>query len=74
MKTAITKSEYFQIIGLVTLAARLEAQLKEVHKATAAVLGVTEADDQFHGHVSDMVYGQREADEAIRLLGVEVEV
>lgn len=64
----ITRGQYYQLVGLRTVADHLEAQLKHIAKAAQAVTG--EEDDI--GHTHDFIFGSRELDDLVELLKIEV--
>jgi len=69
MKT-ISRAEYLQLLGLAALAARHDAQLREIEATAREVLGDP---DDASGHISDMIYGSRSLRELPALLGIDVE-
>ena len=73
-KTTITQSEYYQLVGLLTLAASYEQKLKDIEKAAGELLDVPpeSANAGYYGHVSDAVYGSRGPDELLQLLKITV--
>jgi hypothetical protein len=63
----IPRSDYYKLVGLLTIAAQHEAALKEIEKATLSITG-----DEENGHTSDAVYGSRTVDELLKLLKITV--
>lgn len=64
----ISRSEYFQLIGLLTLAKKHNETLKDIERAALAI--TKEVDDL--GHTADAVYGNRSPDELLALLDITV--
>jgi len=60
-KTKVTKTEYLQLIRLLTLAQANNEKQKDIHKAVMVITG--EKDDM--GHSSDAVYTDIGADELL---------
>lgn len=69
MKT-ITKSQYYTLIGLRTVAKKQWEILEELEKAAADITG--EQEKLFCGHASDFINGNRELDDMLRILEIEV--
>ena len=67
MKT-ITKSQYYTLIGLRAVAEKQWSILRELEKTAANITG---EQDSF-GHTSDFVNGERELDDMLRILEIEV--
>lgn len=67
-KTKITKTEYLQLIGLLTLAQANNEKQKDILKAVMTITG--EVEDT--GHSSDAVYMDYSADELLERLGIKV--
>jgi hypothetical protein len=68
-KTIVTVNERLQLIGLLTLAARHNAALKEIKTAVRELVGEVDED----GHAVDAVYNDDTADELLRRLKLTVE-
>lgn len=68
MKTEITKLEYWQIIGLLTIAAQHNEALKEIEKSLRKVTG----EESEFGHCGDAIYCDYSADELIKKLKLKV--
>ncbi len=66
MKT-ITKNQYLQLVGLMTLGRKHNEMCREIEKAACEITG-----EDVAGHTVDMMYGDRELDEGLKLLGVQV--
>lgn len=67
MKT-ITEQEYYQIVGLLTLAKEYNKALKNIDKA---LLNITKEEGEF-GHSSDAVYCDYEAETLLSKLAIKV--
>ncbi len=67
-RTTITANERLQLMGLLVLAKRHNAALKDIERAALAITG---EDDL--GHTSDGLYCDYEADEILRRLNITVE-
>jgi hypothetical protein len=67
MKT-ITRSDYYKLVGLHTVAIEHEKALKQILKAALSI--TAEQDDC--GHTSDTIFGSRTVDELIELLDITV--
>lgn len=68
MKTEITKTEYWQIIGSLTVAAQHNEALREIEKA---LINITGEESEF-GHSSDAIYCDYTADELIKKLNIKI--
>jgi hypothetical protein len=66
MNKHLTRGEYLQLLGLVTLAKRHNAILTELEKAAQAITGEA-------AHTVDIVSGFRELDEGLDILGITVD-
>ena len=73
-KTTITQSERLQVMGLLVLAEQHNRALVAITKATAEILGEP-LDDNYAGHVSDVIwdFGSKDADDLISRLEITVE-
>jgi len=72
MRETITKKEYLQVVGLMTLALKYTHTLEECETAIAEVLGV-EKDSGSYGHVSDAIYAyDGDVDGMLKRLGIGV--
>lgn len=67
-KKTITKAQHLQLVGLLALAKRHNERLDDIRRAVAEI--IREEDD--HGHASDIVYGDRDLDDGLRILGITV--
>lgn len=67
----ITRSEYLQLTGIVALAERYSKMLGDLCEAAYEI--TKEEHDHGSGHTSDVVWGCRELDDALRILGITVE-
>jgi hypothetical protein len=68
-KKTVTKSEYLQLVGLLTLAKKHNEWLEDLRVAALAI--TQEADE--HGHTGDAVYGDYSADMLLDRLNITVE-
>ncbi len=68
MKSTISKSEYNQLVGLLTLAAEFNAKLKDIEEA---VNEITEENDD-GGHSFDAIYCNYPAKELLKKLKIKV--
>lgn len=68
---AITRSQYLQLHGLKSLAARHNRCLKEILDAAAEITG--ESAPLAGGHTDEMVYGDSEVDDMLARLEITVE-
>lgn len=69
MARTITKRQYLQLSGLLTLAERYNRELEDIKHAAMEITGDTDE----CGHTSDAVYGQRTIVELLKLLDITVE-
>jgi len=69
MAKTITKQQYLQLAGLLTLAERYTGELEEIERAAMEITG---EDDEW-GHTSDAVYGTRSIAELLKLLEIIVD-
>jgi hypothetical protein len=69
MAKTITKQQYLQLAGLLTLAERYNGELEEIKHAAMEITG--DADE--YGHTSDAVFGERAIVDLLRLLKITVE-
>ncbi|MBW3624083.1 MAG: hypothetical protein KY468_11805 [Armatimonadetes bacterium] len=75
MKT-ISRNEYLQLVGLQTLAANHNRQLREIEKAAYAITGEGDlSEDYLGGHTSDAMYDTDNisVDDLLRRLEITVE-
>lgn len=70
MKTTITPAERLQLVGLATIGRQHAAKADEAGDAMKELLG-TETDDS--GHISDVIWADRDVDWMLRGLKVKVE-
>jgi hypothetical protein len=68
-RSTISRSEYFQLIGLLVLAKRYNAMLTELVVAARAITGETDE----MGHTADGVYCDYTADAIMEKLGIQIE-
>jgi len=68
MKTEIKKTEYLQLVGLLSLAEMHNGKLRDILKAVLEITG--ESED--HGHGGDSVYSDFSADDLIKKLNIIV--
>lgn len=68
-RETISQSEYLQLVGLLTLAARHNERLSEIEEAACKLVG-----EQPGGHVTDAVYGayDRTPEQLLALVGIDV--
>ena len=69
----ISKSVYYQLLGLFEVHKRLEAQRHEVEKTVADLVGEESDDGHYFGHVSDSLFDQTDVLDMLRRLDIEVE-
>lgn len=69
-RESISRVEYLQLTGLLTLAREHNKQLKYIVEGVQAILQPTKKDD---GHGPDAVYGDYDADHLLELMEVKVE-
>lgn len=67
-KTEISKSEYLQLVGLLTLASQHERAMEDIRTAALQITG--ETDDC--GHTCDAIWNGYSADELLGKLGIKV--
>lgn len=68
MKTTITKHEYYELLGLLTLAQKYMSAVKDIENAACDITG-----DMELGHVSDYIYGSdSDVDALLGKLGIAV--
>ncbi len=65
----ITRSQYLQLLGLQTLAAH---HIRTMDGLAAAAIAITREGVDM-GHTYDLVWGNRNLDEALGLMGITVE-
>jgi hypothetical protein len=71
-KTEISRSEYLQLVGLLTLAKRHTAALRDLERAAAEITGDREEYGSF-GLTSDVLYqDDPDADDLLRRCGITV--
>lgn len=68
MKT-ITKNQHYQLVGLATLAMRLQKQRDEIELAVREITG--EPDDSYHA--TDFVFGDGDLKDMLKRLDISVE-
>lgn len=68
-KTRLTQSEYLQLTGLLVLAARHNAALKDI--LSAAILLTGESDGDI-GHTADAIYSDYSVEQLCQKLHIEV--
>ena len=70
----LDESQFWSIVGLLSLADKAEKQLAYIEEAIADTLGIAKEDSIGYGHVSDMVYGaeKKDAQELLRLEDIEM--
>ena len=79
MRERVSEAERLQLIGLLTLAQYHNARLEDLKAATLRLLDIADGDRDQAGmsaaadHAGDAVYGSRQPDELLRLLGITVE-
>lgn len=67
-KTKITQAEYFQLVGLLTLASTYNEKIIDIVDAVMLVTGETDK----QGFSADAVYGETSAEELMERLGITV--
>lgn len=71
--TTITRTQYHQLLGLMTLAKMHNDKLRDIEVAACVITGVVPGEYAGNcGHTSDMVYGSRELDDGLRCMKIEV--
>ena len=70
MNKTITKSQYYTLIGLREVAKEQCLILDKIEKLAKEITG--EQDKDFGGHASDYIYGTRNLDEMLKILGIKV--
>jgi len=68
-KTTITRSEYLQIVGLLTLASEHEKQMAQILVSLGELTGET---DPRLGHCCDAIYNGYTADDLLKKIGLSV--
>lgn len=69
----ITRTQYLQLLGLMTLAKTHNDRLRDIEVAACAITGVVPGEYAGNAsHTSDMVYGSRELDDGLRCMKIEV--
>jgi hypothetical protein len=68
-KASITRTEYLQLLGLLTVAKRHTAMLRELIPAVREILGQQED----RGHADDAVWGDYSIEELLEKMEVTVE-
>jgi hypothetical protein len=68
-KPTITRNEYLQLVGLLTVAKRHTAMLREIIPAVREIIG--EQDDR--GHSEDAVWGDYSPEELLEKMEITVE-
>lgn len=64
----ITRAQYLQLCGIVGMAHKHYEALDELFSAAEAITGKSD-----NGHTSDMIFGSRELNDGLRLMGIELE-
>jgi hypothetical protein len=71
--TTITRTQYLQLLGLMTLAKMHNDKLRDIEISACAITGVVPGEYSGNcGHTSDMVYGSRELDDGLRCMKITV--
>jgi len=70
MSKTISREDYYKIVGLLTIAEQHLKVLTSVERALDAITG--EGKFNRGGHCGDATYGQRDADDLLRVLHIEV--
>lgn len=70
-KRTISKSKYLQVVGLLTVAKKQMAAIRETEAALAELLG-EKGDDGYFGLCSDAIYSDHTAEYLLKSLGVTV--
>ena len=68
-KKFITKDEYYQIIGLLTLGRNFRDKIVDVEKSLGELIEVEE-DNGYYGHVSDAIYENYSVNHLLKLLEI----
>jgi hypothetical protein len=68
-KRLITRDQYMQLVGIVAASTEQQKILKSLELAACAITG----EDDNAGHTTDILWGSRELDEGLEILGVGVE-
>lgn len=73
-KTTITRNEYLQLVGLLTLAKRHCAALTDIAQACVAITDERDDDGDLmdNGHTFDAVWSEGDADDLLRKLELTV--
>jgi hypothetical protein len=69
MKKSITKNEYWQLVGLQTLANNYMAKVDDLENVAKEIVG--ELEDT--GYITDMIGGDRDIDEILKILGITID-
>lgn len=64
----ISHSQYLQLVGLQVLAEKHNRMMHDIEACACEITGEDQA-----GHTADILYGSRELDEGLKLMGIEVE-
>lgn len=72
--STITRAQYLQLLGLVTLGERLVKQTDEIRSAMAEIVDERDEDGSIDasGHISDVIWGGRGLDQALHILKITV--
>jgi hypothetical protein len=65
----ISRHQYFQLLVIIAAATEQQKILKSLELAACAITG----EDDNAGHTTDILWGSRELDEGLEILGVAVE-
>lgn len=71
----ISKSQYYQLMGIRALAEKYLSLLNDVSNLAVEIVGEidSEGKKEEYGHANDFVYGSRELDSLLEVLGLVVE-
>lgn len=68
MKSTITKNEYLQLVGLLTLAKKHNQVLRDISQSAALITG-----DEEHGHTDDAIYCDYPVEDLLKLAKITIE-
>lgn len=71
MRETITKEEYMQVLGLMLVARNAYKVIKECEKSYGNLVDMTEDPGSF-GHFSDEIFGDGDADKALKNEGITI--
>lgn len=71
-KKTISRSEYLQTVGLLTIASEHLKAMKDIEQALAEVLGAEGDETEYYGHVSDAIYQPYSAKELLATMKIKV--